>query len=329
MKQVESTRIRRGSLTAFLFTLLIFAIGCAVLTPTQVKEVNKFATAAKSYGAFPGTVIQSHADIRKTQKMLEASTFTDGENALELIKMSLRVTDEFKKREEKADRALEILNNYAELLVNLTSDTYTNELQGSTENLGKAVDKGISTYNKENGTRFNLFGSITAGIVRGVGGIYIRNKQSRALKDAVTRADPIVKEMIAAVENLLVLYLNDEDLKNLNLTMEDGRKPLTLNLIRFAGKDLEEIYKNTVKLYGGKLPFETVSVVAEELEAVADTIQLAKDALKAAKAYREAHAELAENVKQKQSIKEMIEQIQVLSEEVKAAQKIKKKLDMK
>jgi len=126
-----------------------------------------------------------------------------------------------------------------------------------------------------------------------------------------------------------VLYLCDEDLKNLNLTMEDGRKPLTFNLVRSAGKDLEEIYKKIVKRYRGKLPFETVSVVAKELESVADTIQLAKDALKAAKAYREAHAELAENVKQKQSIKEMIEQIQVLSEEVKAAQKIKKKLDLK
>ena len=292
MNQMRKIKKSQICFITYFFTLAIFAGGCSVLTESQVKEVNKFAHAAKSYGTFPGAVVKSHSDIRKTQKMLEAATFTDGEQALRMITENVVSSqEEFEMRAAKADMALDILNNYAELLVKLTSDIYTNELQASAENLGESIDKGIKTYNKEyrkNSVPLESFGSVAAALVRGGGGIYIKRLQSKGLKEAVGKADPVVNEIISDVEDLLVIYLDSP-----------GEK----GLIRSEEESLKEIYKNTVTLFGGKLPFKTVSTVVKELEAVDDTILLTEEALKAAKTYREAHAELSRNLQQKQSLK--------------------------
>ena len=192
-------------------------------------------------------------------------------------------------------------------MVKLSSDSYTNELQGSIENLSKSIDKGIKEYNDMYSKDFNLVGSSVAAIVRGVGGVYIKSAQSKALKKAVTNADPIVKDMTIAIEDLLKLYSD--------------------NLMENARVDLERAYKMAVKVHGGLLPFRTVSVVGKELVSIDDTVQLADDAMRSAKTFREAHGALVSNLKQKQSIKGIIEQIQVLADEVKAARKLKKKLD--
>ncbi len=307
MNRIRRIKMCKSSLAACFLTLLIFASGCAVLTPSQVKEVNKFAVAARNYGTLPGAVINSHADIRETEKMLKVSIKKDGESALEQLERILEYRQSYKADADRADSALDILNDYAELLVKLTSDSYTNELQGSVENLSKSIDKGIKTYNKMYSKDFNLVGSGVAAIVRGVGGVYIKSVQSKALKKAVTDADPIVKDMTAAIEDLLKLYSD--------------------NLMENARVDLKRAYMMAVKVHDGLLPFRTVSIVGKELVSIDDTIQLAEDAKRAAKTFREAHGALASNVKQKQSLKGIIEQIEVLADEVKAARKLKKKLD--
>jgi NADH dehydrogenase/NADH:ubiquinone oxidoreductase subunit G len=307
MNRIRRIKVCKSRLVACLLTLLIFASGCAVLTPSQVKEVNKFAVAARNYGTLPGTVINSHADIRETEKMLMVSIKKDGDAALGQLEKILEYRKSYKAEADRADSALDILNDYAELLVKLTSDSYTNELQGSVENLSKSIDKGIKEYNEMYSKDFNLVGSSVALIVRGVGGVYIKSAQSKALKQAITDADPIVKDTTAAVESLLKLYTED--------LMENARV------------DLERAYKMAVKVHGGLLPFRTVSVVGKELVSIDDTVLLANDAMKAAKAFREAHGALVSNVKQKQSLKGIIAQIQVLADEVKAARKLKKKLE--
>ncbi len=307
MNRIRRIKMRKGNLIACFLTLLVFAGGCAVLTPSQVKEVNKFAVAAKDYGTLPGTVINSHADIHETGKMLNLTYRDDGVEALDRLEKILDYRKKYQVEAKRADSALDILNDYSELLVKLTSDSYTNELQGSVENLSKSIDKGIKTYNTKYNANFNLIGSSVAAIVRGVGGVYIKSVQSKALKEAVTEADPIVSEMTVDIENLLRLYSED--------------------LIKNAKEDLGKAYKMAVKKHGGLLPFRTVSVVGKGLVSIDDAKKLAEDAMRAAKTFREAHGALASNVEQKRSLKGIIEQIQVLADEVKAARKIKKKLD--
>jgi len=46
----------RLPLTVMLLAITLLS-GCAVLTPSQVKEVERFAQATKGYEALPGAVI--------------------------------------------------------------------------------------------------------------------------------------------------------------------------------------------------------------------------------------------------------------------------------
>lgn len=301
--------------------------GCtAVLTPSQVKEVGTFAEAAKNYGTFPGTVIRSHAELRARQKLLEAATMTSGTAALRQVEAAVELRQELARRATAADSALEILNDYAALLVKLTGDSYTGELQGSAESLGGAVDRAIDRFNKLQGTNLGSFGALAAAGARGAGGIYIRHEQAEALKRALTAAEPVVEAMIVEVERLLALYLSPADLAGLQLAIAAGPPPEQLDLIRNVATDLRESYRRIADSAGGKQQLAAVLLVADGLTGADETVQLATQALRAAETYRAAHRALVQNVTERRWLKSAIGQVQTLVQEVNAANKLRKKL---
>lgn len=319
--------VKRKFLYILAVAFFIFSTGCSgVLTKTQVKEVNKFAVAAKGYSEMPGTVIAEHARIRKTRQILLASTYSDGKEALGLIETALSQQETLAAKGRQTDAALQVLKDYADLLVKLTSDNFTNELQVSCETLGKSIDKGIGQYNKARDSDLGLFGSGVAAIIRGIGGIYIRSEQEKALKQAVTTADPIIRSMTAKVEEIMALYLDADQLKNIKgLTIEKGQPELIpTGLLIQEKKDVMDKYRTTAGRYEGKQPPNFPLIVADEIEASDNAALLAAKTLKAANSYRQAHAVLSKIVLEKQELPDVIEAVQVLVDEVKAAQELKK-----
>ncbi len=328
----HSTFFRWG-LVPFAATVFFFQGCSAVLTKSQVKEVATFAVAAKDYSAFPGTVIRSHADLRAKQKLIEVITFASGDASLRQVEGAVNIRREMEIRAAAADSALGILRDYAELLVKLTADNYTNDLQGSTEKLGRSVDKGISSYNGLRGTNLNGFGALVAAGVRGIGGIYIRHEQAEALKKAVTAADPVVETMIGEVEKLLATYLAPADLQNLKLTITaGGAVPEQLDLIRNVAADLKDGYRRAAESAGEleqQQQLEAAVLTADSLAGVDNTIRLALKAIQAAETYRAAHRALAQNVTKPQWLKSSIEQVNTLVDEVNAANGLRKKIEAK
>ena len=312
-----------------LLAAILALTGCsAVLTSSQVKEVATFAEAARDYGTFPGAVIKSHADLRARQKILEAATFSSGDAALHQVEAAVDIRRELEKRATAADAALGVLDDYADLLVQLTADTYTNDLQGSAEKLGRSVDRGIDRYNKLRGTKLESFGALVAAGVRGIGGIYIRHEQAEALKKAVTSADPAIEAMIGEVEGLLALYLSPADLKELKLTITaSGAPPEQLDLLRNVAADLRESYKRLVDAGGGKPQTDAAALAAVSLKGADDSIGLAVKTLRAAETFRAAHRALAENVTRRHWLTGSIDQVKVLADEVSDANKLRKAIE--
>lgn len=312
-----------------LLTWAVAITGCsAVLTETQVKEVATFARAAKEYGAFPGAVIRSHAELRSRQKLLEAATFTSGGTALRQIEAAVSIRRELERRATAADSSLGVLNDYAELLVKLTADTYSSDLQGSAEKLGRSVDRGISRYNELRGANLESFGALVAAGVRGVGGVYIRHEQAEALRMGVTAADPVVATMIGEVEKLLALYLSPADLKDLKLSVTDsGTPPEQADLIRTVADDLRVSYQRLTDTAGGTHQVEAALLTADGLTGADATIRLAVKALRAAESYRAAHRKLAENVTERRWLPGSIEQVTALADEVNEANRLRKQLE--
>ena len=55
--------ILKNGIACMLLCLLLS--GCAVLTDSQVKNINAFAACAKGYSAFPSTVVKPYAELHR------------------------------------------------------------------------------------------------------------------------------------------------------------------------------------------------------------------------------------------------------------------------
>lgn len=298
-------------LTAVLLAITLLS-GCAVLTPSQVKEVERFAQATQGYGALPGAVISMYGEGAEENRLLAVTgyTFRPGEKtadqALQDMKSARQRRQEFTAAAKRADEALEILNIYAAALTILTSDDFTASLDESATAVGKSLDRAISVYNDSYDKKFSMIGSAAAQVVRGAGGIYLRYKQTVLLKEYVERADPVIEVLTKDVEDII------QDKVSPNL------KDLTARV--------EREFINSAN-HHVRLDLSTVVRINQIFYRLEGAEGLAGAAVSSAKRYREAHRALKEALKKKQDLKGVIEQITVLAEEVKAARKLKKKFE--
>lgn len=169
-----------------LALLVLTTSGCAVLTKSQVEEVKTFAKAAQEYRILPRTVMEAHRDIRFARRSLEASAHTSGKNLWNELNGAIQQSKKLSHEAERASKALAVLDIYADLLVLLSSDKFTDELDKSATSLGKSLDKGVEAYNKAYKTKYSLIGGTAAAAISGLGRLYIRYKQAMLIKHYVT-----------------------------------------------------------------------------------------------------------------------------------------------
>jgi len=298
-------------LTVTLLAITLLS-GCAVLTPSQVKEVGRFAEATQGYGVLPGAVISMYGEVAEENRLLAVTgyAFRAGDEtanlALQDMKSARQRHREFTASAIQADEALGILNLYASALIILTSDDFTASLDESATAVGKSLDKAIKAYNDSYQKDFSLIGSVAAQVVRGAGGIYLRYKQTTLLKEYVGLADPLIEALTRDVEDMILEKVSPH-LKDLTTRVERE-------------------FRNSAN-HHGKLDLGTVERINQIFYRLEGAESLANAAVSSAKRYREAHRALKEALGKKQDLKGLIEQITVLADEVKAARKLKKNFE--
>jgi len=290
------------ALTAALLAITLLS-GCAVLNPSQVKEVGRFAEATQGYGTLPGAVISVYGEVAEENRLLAV---TAAAWALKDMKSARQRHREFNEAANQADEALEILNLYASALTILTSDDFNTSLDESATAVGKSLDKAIAAYNDSYQKDFSLIGSAAAQIVRGAGGVYLRYKQTVLLKEYVGLADPLIGALTKDVEDMI----------------QDKISPNLKNLMT----RVEREFINSAN-HHGRLDLGTVVRINQIFYRLEGAESLAEAAVSSAKRYREAHRALKEALSKKQDLKGVIEQITVLADEVKAARKLKKNFE--
>src|SRR5205085_1362329 len=126
--------MRINLLFQFFVALLLLA-GCKVLSGSQIKNVNAFATCANSYSDFPAEVFKIRAKLHLNNELLQASQFTNADiinrtvtNARNHYKVALLLSDKF-------DLSLKLLQQYSGLLVKLTAESYNDDLGTNTKEL--------------------------------------------------------------------------------------------------------------------------------------------------------------------------------------------------
>lgn len=316
MRSIKSQTI------TFIFIFLLFPFlftGCTVLTTSQIKEVEKFAKASQGYSELPGALVQSYGVLIRNNKLLSVTRKEFGQidrqggidtseanDALETIQSAYKDETDFTAAGKQMDAALSLLQIYSDLMTSLVSDNFTDALSDSAEKLGKSLDKATDEYNDKYKKDLPLkkVGGIIAMGVRSAGGLYIRQKQASILKKTIKEANP------------LIIGLMDE----VQIIASKKLKPSLVNYEKnYIGKEFKSVANNKKEI-----DISTVLFVYDNIYKARQSIILSDQISKAAENYKNAHMDLVKNTRTRKTLKEAIKQIEALSKEVKAANKVKK-----
>lgn len=299
----------------------IWISGCSVLTTSQINEVRQFIKASDEYNELPGSLAQSYGILQRNNTLLEISGMEFGlvdekggvetdnaKRAWNDIKKAYKVEQEYQSTGQQMNEALTILKTYSQLLAMLVSDDYTDKLSKNVEGMGKSIDEAVNSYNNKFRTSNPLRspGGDLAGLIRGVGGIYIRNQQEKILQDILSKADPLVKDLMSEVENIAL-----KKMKPSFVNYEDN----------VLGKSLKSVANSK-----GDLQVGTIIFVYDNLSRVRQGIDLSDRIARAAHTYMVAHEKLIQNTRTRMNLNYAIAEIEALKKEVEAAKDIREKI---
>ncbi|MHB8522353.1 MAG: hypothetical protein ACYDH9_16555 [Limisphaerales bacterium] len=289
--------------------------GCAVLTKSQVQEVKAFARAAENYGTLPGQPIRVYASVDRVDRVMivSARNFSEPdarEKGWEELQKANASSSAFEAIATQTDRALDILNTYAELLITLTSDQFTDSLETGAKALGTSLDQAITRYNEgvrqpKGASPLGLIGGTVAAVVRGGVGVGIRHRQARYLKAYVTAAQPVMGDLTADVRTLMT------------------------NEVLTAVNELESRFKDDFKTAAGRrqtMSLDTLESVADAQEQIRRARELCHSAATAAGKFSAAHARLAQDLSHRKTLESHIAEIEALADEIKQAKKLRSEL---
>ena len=266
---------------------VIFLYSCSVLSGSQLKNINTFATAAKNYSDFPGEVVKKSQQLHYNNEVLEATALRL--DTIQLIRSLQMAKAQFEKGlafSKKMDVSLQLIQKYASLLKQLSSDSFTDDLGKNTNELAGDLKSAINLYDTLSSAQ--IPGSVGKGISQIAtiaGGRVIKNKQSKALKKFIPIGDTLIQLTAHNLVNAL-----DSDLKPLiddyKATFESDFKILIFN-------DSSKITYNILHFY-----IKTESDYA-------DVGSLRKKCILAADKMASAHRELKDNIMRKKNINEL------------------------
>ena len=309
-------RFRTCLLVAGGLGLLLSGPGCAVLTQSQIDEVNRFAAATKQYDALPGEPIRQYGSLTRLNKLVELAdkTMTSPEDAAsgwEEVNKALSVDRDFTTLALEADLTLGVLTQYSDGLQALISQDSLDALDKSAAAFGSSFDKAVSQYNAEvrriqGGTDLKPVGGAVAGAVRAAGGVFIRSKQAAYLKRFLTEAAPIIEATTTATATLM---------DHMRSRLDDIQR-----------QRLETNFK-VLSVRRRTLAPETVILFGDTLARINAAQELCDKTKSAAGAYNAAHVKLVSMVDSRHDLKSEVEEITVLVDQIKAGLKTKKALD--
>ena len=201
--------MRKGIL--FATVPIIFLFSCSVLSESQRENINTFARTAKSYSNFPGEAVIKSQQLHYNNDILEASALPDSTQiirSLDIAKAQFKKGVAFSK---KMDVSLELIQKYAALLAQLSSDSFTDDLGKNAKELSGDLNSAVKLFNAQLSTQ--IPGNVGKGIsqiITIIGDRVIKNKQSKALQKFIPIGDTLIQLTMLNLVSAL-----DDDLKPL------------------------------------------------------------------------------------------------------------------
>jgi len=277
---------------------MILLCNCSVLSDSQLKNINTFATAAKNYSNFPGEAIKKSQQLHYNNDVLEASVIPD---STQIIRSLARAKTEFEKGvtfSNKMNLSLKLIQKYAALLAQLSSDSYTDDLGKSSRELSGELNDAVDLFNAQLSTKIpgNVGKSISQ-VITIIGDRFIQNKQSKALKKFIPIGDTLVQ-----LTTINLVSALDADLK-----------PLIDNYKATFQSDFKTIIFDHVE----KVDYNMLRFYIKSNEDYADVESLRKRCIHAAEKMASSHSELKDNIAKKKNLRELLGETKAFVADVK------------
>lgn len=295
-----------------IYTCLLFlflAASCRTVSNEQRKVVGQFALKTENFSAFPEKMWTEIAEIREARGVYYANSFTDPAIHLEELDAIVKERRSDDKIPGRVGSVFEILDHYADGLVELSSDDMLKSSSLLFGSFGDDLDVLVEAYNKiDNSQALPAgVGSLLVKTVDQGTKAYMANRQYKALRKYVNQADTLV----AALCSEMVKYLSSEKLNQLIKNEESGiRESFRFYLSKRSPPDINSGYA-----------YITLMKRVENVNSV--RIQT----IRAAGNLKIAHRKVAEALRNKKTLKETTVDLNRFYVDVKKLNLMIKKLD--
>jgi len=289
-----------------LLNFILLFTGCASLTKTQIETVNQFGQSTKNFSAFPSKIITGLADIRTFRGIYAANSISTPEFHMKELNStySLRISDYG--QSQKVDITFQIIDQYAQSLILLTSDQYSADIKAQALVMGPMLDSLIAVYNtfdKNSKIQVGIGAAVSQLIILG-GKQYIRHKQATEVKKFVTQADPLIEVM---TKNLLEFLdgkhvVKGNDSTSLKSLIDYEYEAVPRDYQSFLSQNKASIENEKEYL---KIKNDLDQVRNLQIQTIAATKQL-----------RDTHKQLSEILKKRKKLKERFTELQELYQDV-------------
>jgi hypothetical protein len=212
---------------------------------------------------------------------------------------------------DRIDAQFAVVDKFASLLCVLSSNEFSVALDTSASAFGKSVSNAISAYNGiDKSANVPSVGSTVAEIVSGIGRIFLRYRQEKALKHYVIEGYSPMTNITSRAKEIMQGFLAGE--------------------VHDLGAETNQLridFVQTATVYNNRIPLDLTEAFHTEISKALATMDLAKKAADAADKYQVAYSNLVNAVQTKSNLTEAVQEIQSLASDIEAAQQVKSNME--
>ena len=252
---------------------LFGSTGCAVLSDSQIKNINVFAVTASSYTSYPSEVFKKRAELHLRNELLETLSFPDFDHLDKRVDKAKTQYNTDIATSAKFDKSIQLLAQYAGLLVELSSDKFTKDLSGSAASLGTNLTGLVGSFNATVPAADTLptaMGTEISNVLLAAGRRLVRSKQAKELQKFVPMGDILVQK---TVKNLV------EALDSLKPLLDQEKKDFVQNYKNVLFSTGTRNYDSVRQYYDAKVDFENTEALRQKCISVANQLATAHTAL--------------------------------------------------
>lgn len=297
----------KTSLYLLCFSIAIY--GCASLTNTQIESVNQYAQTTSNFSDFPSKIFGELSEIREIRMTYAANSITDPKihiSELDSIYAQKKFDDSLML---KMDVTFKVIDKYAQSLVLLSSNKYSTNIEKQAKNFGLGIDSLILLNNSINGSKKlpNGIGEAIGELVMLGGKQYIKNKQAREIKKFVGMADTLIGVMTSNLLEFLTA-------SNLDAMIRGEEREIKLSYLAFLSDRTRTGIENDFNYLALTKRIEGVRILQQKT-------------IVATKKLRITHKKLLTEISKRKNIKQMINELQILIEDVNGLYETCKQID--